>query len=98
MKKFINFKNPLSRIKTLHQQLVSKEEYLDINGRNPYQVFLDWLLDCIEFGLVVMIIHNVFLGWQGWYNLALIFGYGFAKWVILNMIGEIRKSIKIGEQ
>lgn len=59
---------PFTILKTLHQRLLS----IDVDnipetndyGRNPYQMFLGWLLDVIEDGIVLYVARVIMFGYR----------------------------------
>ena len=103
-KKFIyNYTNklllPYNKLKTIHQQLLVVTEadvknYLRGKKRNPYQVFLSWLLDLASFGFVTSIGVSAITSWQygiiGFANLAV--GIGTLKWAVIEFVKEFRNT------
>jgi len=86
---------PYRELKTKHQQVLSlNEENIsrDPLSRNPYQVFFDWLFEILEYGVMIAFVFNTFVGWMGWYNLALIPAFGLGRLLLFDTIRNIRKK------
>jgi hypothetical protein len=85
---------PFRRLKTFHQNILSIDdkvlEKASQNSLNPYRKFFVWLLDIIEYGLLISIPYNAIMGWQGWYNLAWIPAFGVIRYLLFDTIEEYR--------
>lgn len=86
----------INSIKTLHENL-KQTNLLDgkeITFINPYQRFLDWLLDICVDGLIITFIYNMITGWQGWKNILLVPFFGICVYVFLDLVKRTSKSIR----
>ena len=93
MKKFLN---KLIYIKNYVINLHHKVKQYNINAepgdmvQNPYQAFGSWFLEILTYGLLITVVLNMFISWQGWLNLVYILGTGILRWLIIDFINEIR--------
>ena len=56
-----------------------------------YQMFLDWLLEITQYGIMLTIFVNMFIGFQGIHNLYNWFVFGLLRWFIIDLIEKIRQ-------
>jgi hypothetical protein len=73
------------RNKTMND-LVSDEEFTLL------EQFQNWLLETLQYGFLLSIIYNTFLGWQGWLNIPLVISLGLVRWIVFDSISEYRKN------
>lgn len=87
---------PVKEIRTLHENLkqVNVLDQQQVTFLNPYHVFSDWLFDVIVNGLLLAIAVNIFITWQGWYNLILIPSLGILRYTIIDLIRDITNAMK----
>lgn len=78
-----------SRLQTTKE--TDLEKYVD---RNLIQVFLDWSLETIQYGVMICIFVNVLYKPLGWHNIYLVFVFGLLRWFIFDTITEIKQSLK----
>lgn len=88
--------NILNQIKTGFERLrhVDVGELTAKEITNPFQLFLVWLLEIIQYGALAVIVLNSMFGWLGWKNLALLAGIGVFRWLLLDTVKEISKAIR----
>lgn len=84
-------------LKTKHEQIksVNMDVVDDLKGRNPYQAFLDWLLDVCASGVQITLVTILVFGqrYSFFGFIAKTFGFG----LIVEIIKMARKAIK-GEE
>ena len=85
LNKLVKYKNS---IKLLHERI--KQINIEDSSKNPYQVCLSWLLETLTFGLLITIVLNVLIGWQGYKNFAYPVGLGILRWLLINFRNEMR--------
>lgn len=89
--------NTIDKVKTLHDNLkqVNMNDLIEKERLNPYQVFSYWLLDVVQFGLLLTIsISVLWISYQGFLkSLMLIFALGITWWLVLEFIGEIKEKL-----
>jgi len=83
-------RKPISYLRTLHQNVLqlNMKELDEASTQNPYQMLKGWLLDIIQYGFILTVIINTFLGWQGVKNIAWLFTLGLLRWLILDFKKE----------
>lgn len=89
--------NTFDKVKTLHERIkqININELHDREKVNPYQLFSYWLLDVVQFGLLLTIpISVLWIGYQGFLkSLMLIFALGIVWWLILEFVASIKQKI-----
>ena len=96
MKKFINdFNHKIkSRINWFHELCKQPLNSVDSPGIDtPYQIVSRWFLDIVSYGFIITFIWNGWFGWQGWNNIMLLFGNGFAMWMVKEFIKTVKEGI-----
>ena len=95
--KYLGTNNLFKKLKTLNENIkqINFEELIQESiNRNPYQVFFDWLLEIVVFGILATIVYNVFIGWQGYMNFALVPALGIIRWLWIEIVKQTSKSIR----
>lgn len=89
--KYYVYLSPIARIKTLHQNLLqTKQDQLEQpKNLNVYQMFLGWLLDKIEVGVVCSLPYIYWFGFPGWRYPLLVLGLG----AMIDVIKYLRNAI-----
>ena len=94
--KYFSIKNVIfgliGRVKRIDSILKETRDYY--NYKTTYQAFTHWLLDVIQYGFVMEVIHITFTGWHGWNTLLWVVGLGLLWWLFLNTIDMITKIVK----
>jgi len=98
MEKFINnLKHCKGVIKTWHQRIlqITEEDLENLHPRrNPYQMFLDWLLEVVIYGTLSTFVLYVIFKLHGIARFtALSFAIGVLRWLVLDIIGDIKNKI-----
>ena len=96
MKKYINkvvsiITVPIKRLKTLYDKF-KQISFENESGEpeNPKNLFLGWLLDVEEYGIIAAYIYSVFLVWKTSNFFALVFAFGLTPYLITETITKIR--------
>ena len=102
MKKFINellhkyVLRHFNRVKGLHDKIkqinydsIEKSEF-----RNPYQAFLDWILETLTYGLIITIVISSITNISILKFLVLTLVTGLARWLWLDLIKETSNAIR----
>lgn len=105
-KRFIKIRKNIFRIVVLVRGIYAKilnvhenikqlkvEDLKDTTPDSPYDLLQSWLIDNFTFGVLFAIGWNCLIGWQGWFNLALVPGIAIARHIIPDAIKQIRKAI-----
>ena len=82
--KYLNPKRLFVRLKTFNEKAKQLDE-------NPYSLFLDWILDIIQYGFVATAIALLVI-WQGWLGVGISFGMMF--WLYKTVLRETKEIIK----
>jgi len=82
--KYLNLKKIYVRLKTLHERTKQISP-------NPYSLFLDWILDVVQYGFVatVAILLIIKLKWLG-----VGISFGMLLWLMKIILRETLKTIK----
>ncbi len=91
---YIKARNNIRHKYNLVKQIDCAELKDDSEGLNPYQVFRHWLLDVVQYGLMLTVVHWTFIGSHGWRTILLIPAYGIAKWLLIDIVEDIARAIK----
>ena len=75
---YLKVKGVISKAKNAYRNL-QQMKVTDLDYANEpkiFDVFREWLLEIAQYGLIITIIINTFVGWQGWHNIPLIISVG----------------------
>jgi len=97
------FLYPFKQIQGIHHRikainLKEIDENLENTPFNPYQCVFLWLLEIVEYGLLMSLPINAFFGWQGWKNFLWIPTLGILRYLWYDTLEETRKIIKEGKR
>jgi len=79
----------ISRLRTTHES-----DLVKYNDRTVFQMFLDWLLEIFQYGVLLCIFVNIYIKPFGWHNLYLWVVFGLTRWIILDTLTEIKRALK----
>jgi len=81
---------PIDKIKTFSEKL----KQTPVEGGSPHRMFLVWLLEIIEYGILLTVAYAVFIGFNGIGSaLIAIPAFGIARYLVLDFAGDL--SIKL---
>ena len=87
---------PIKFIQRLHHAITQiDEESIKQRriSRNPYQMFQDWLLDLVVYGLTIFPLYWMIYGWPGYkFTLLFVIAIGLARWWGLTLYKDYLKS------
>jgi len=87
-----------AEIVTLHQRLQTiTERDLEsiVQDRNVYQIARDWMLEVLQFGIVIATIVSCLLGIGSFWNfIKVTIGSGLLLWAVCHSAREFKKSIE----
>jgi hypothetical protein len=89
---FLVLKKPLISVKTIHEQLMTVDPE---SGKMPYWVFYLWVVETLQYGLVLTIVYvNLFII-TGWMKYAMfVFSLGAIRWLWLDLVENTTNKIK----
>ena len=82
--KYLSIKRMFVRLKTLHERVKQLDE-------NPYRLFLDWMLDNIQYGIVATTI-AILISFYGWIGVGI--SFGMILWFYETILEKTKKIIK----
>lgn len=92
IKKFINkfvskIRYPIDKIKLIHQLLIQLDE-------NPYRLFFSWLLDVLQYGLLIQIVITWFFGFDNLLKFIVgIIPLGILYWLWFDLVSQTKNKI-----
>ena len=93
MKNYLKKINIITKLKTINEKL-KQHNMLDlppVTFINPYQMFLDWLLETLQYGLAILVVYFVFITK---FKPLYILGFGVMRWLYLDIVRETKNAIK----
>ena len=92
-----SIKQILSPILAIHQRILESNVNDLAYPRgdiNPYQVFLEWLLELVQYGVLIEIVYALAFNGFHWMSFARILLWGLVRWIWLDIVKETSKSIR----
>lgn len=80
---------PFNKIKHIHQLIKQ------IDDKNPIQDFLAWILNVLQYGIVVEFVRATFMGFNGLITSTMFaLAFGMMRWLWLDFVSETNDAIK----
>jgi hypothetical protein len=91
-------KYALAKLRLVHELLLqtteSKIQESDID-RNAYAIFADWLMDVLQYGIIITVIYIILFMFTGTIRLlCLPLAFGMLKWLHSDLMEEVKQLIR----